>query len=364
MSERWHAPFTDGRLTLGGAALRGVGTFLGLAVAVARGRDASRRRAARVPAPARSAVAAGVRRQRPHPAPGGARPPRRGGAPRPFAPRPPAGAAPHRAGFRCPAWSRGPLYKPFHVLVWTRELVPTPEAEPIRAEPPCAPRRRRRGRGGRRRTSAMCPRRRRLKRCAPSSSSTARSPTESSVTWASSSVRSDAGVFLHDKDLRDGYGSVYLPYALAKKYPFAASEWGWRWAFPAASVSVDPRSGKRRRHHLHPRALQRAIRAALRKADVAKHAGIHILRHSFATHLLERVSPPLTRQARCRRSAPGRRATPSEGTIGGFGIRGPIARVDTVSAAPAASPPAPLEVASQRQDRPPGVALRPCGAAV
>ncbi len=90
----------------------------------------------------------------------------------------------------------------------------------------------------------------------------------------------------HQQDLRKGYGKVYLPFALARKYPSADAEWGWQYVFPASSFSRDPRSGEVRRHHMHQRALQRNFKRAVRKAGIVKAATIHTLRHSFATHLL------------------------------------------------------------------------------
>lgn len=92
---------------------------------------------------------------------------------------------------------------------------------------------------------------------------------------------------LHQRDLAEGFGRANLPFALARKYPNAAAEWGWQFVFPSMNRSSDPRGAGIFRHHVHDKTIQRHVRDAVRRAGLIKPATPHTLRHSFATHLLE-----------------------------------------------------------------------------
>lgn len=92
---------------------------------------------------------------------------------------------------------------------------------------------------------------------------------------------------IYKKDIQQGYDSVYMPFALDKKYPNAGKKVGWHYLFPAKNITTDPATGKKRRHHIHERTLQRAVKKAITRAGIHKQGGCHTFRHSFATHLLE-----------------------------------------------------------------------------
>ena len=92
---------------------------------------------------------------------------------------------------------------------------------------------------------------------------------------------------IYEQDIAHGHGEVYLPEALSRKYPNAAREFRWQYVFPAKNLSIDPRSGVKRRHHTLESGLQKAVKVAVDRAEITKRVSCHTFRHSFATHMLE-----------------------------------------------------------------------------
>ena len=102
---------------------------------------------------------------------------------------------------------------------------------------------------------------------------------------------------LHEQDLSEGFGSVYMPHALERKYPDADRDWRWQYVFPSRQLSVDPLSKVTRRHHVDPSVVNKAVRSATKRAGISKRVTAHTFRHSFATHLLQRGADIRTLQA-------------------------------------------------------------------
>ena len=128
----------------------------------------------------------------------------------------------------------------------------------------------------------------------------------------------------HQQDLVQGYGAVYLPHALARKYPATAKAWGWQYSFPARHLAVDPRAGITRRHHVDPSVINKAIKVAVRRAGLTKHISAHTFRHAFATHLRPRGTDIRTIQPRLGHNDVATTMLDTHVLQGGQGVPSPV----------------------------------------